>query len=312
MLLSIIMFIIYVALPVFFLIRIWKNASTNFVKWLISTLSSAGYILYLFFIGGWPMIITGYYMRYALLIALIITVTKSYFNTKRSFPAFTKRYFFTTLCKSLASLLPIGVVVSVLRSSSQIPEAIDVDFPLKNGNYYILHGGNSLFTNHHREAASQKYALDVIKLDRFGLRCKAMRAQALNDYHIYGDVIHSPSDGVVIEVVDEYPDREPGIMDEEHPAGNYLTIEMPSAGMTILLAHVQQGSFLVKKGDLVNKGQPLCRVGNSGNTSEPHLHIHVIKTGGDLLDEGEGVPMKFYNRFLTRNDRVASFSGIQD
>ncbi len=131
MILNLVMFIIYVILPVFFLIGIWKNDSTNFVKWLISTISSAGYIIYLFFIGGWPMIITGYYMRYALLIALMITVTKSYFNTKRSFPVFTRRYFFTTLCTSLASLLPIGFVVSVLRSSSQIPEAIDVDFPFK-------------------------------------------------------------------------------------------------------------------------------------------------------------------------------------
>jgi murein DD-endopeptidase MepM/ murein hydrolase activator NlpD len=67
----------------------------------------------------------------------------------------------------------------------------------------------------------------------------------------------------------------------------------------------------VKKGDPVNKGQPLCRVGNSGNTSEPHLHIHVIKTGGDLLYEGEGVPMKFHNRFLVRNDIISSFSGVQ-
>ncbi|MGL4540034.1 MAG: M23 family metallopeptidase [Candidatus Rhabdochlamydia sp.] len=312
MILSMIMFIVYVALPIFFLVRIWKNDSADLLKWLISTSSSAGYILCLFFIGGWPMIITGYYMRYALLIALIISVMKSCFNTKRSFSKFTWRYFFTALCTSLASLVPIGITISVLVSSSRIPKAIHIDFPLKNGNYYILHGGNSLFTNHHREVDAQKYALDVIKLNRFGFRSKSVNAQILDDYNIYGDVIYSPCNGLVVEVVDDYSDLEPSIMDPEHPAGNYLTIEMPSSGTTVLLAHVQKGSFLVKKGDSVNKGQPLCRVGNSGNTSEPHLHIHVIKTGGDLLDEGEGVPMKFHNRFLIRNDMVSSFSGVQE
>jgi hypothetical protein len=310
--LSAVMFSVYVVLPVFFIVRIWKNESADLLKWLISTSSSAGYILCLFYIGGWPMIITGYYMRYALLATLIISVIKSYYNTKRKFPRLTRSHCFKTLCMGLASLLPIAITVSVLVSSSRIPKAIHIDFPLKTGDYYILQGGNNLFINHHQEVNAQKYALDVIKLNRFGFRCKAMNARILDDFNIYGDMIYSPCDGMVVEIVDDYPDLEPSIMDPEHPAGNYLAIEMSSPQMTVLLAHIQKGSFLVKKGDLVSKGQPLCRVGNSGNTSEPHLHIHVIKTGGDLLDQGEGVPMKFDNRFLVRNDRISSFSGIQE
>lgn len=305
------MFFVYLVLPVFFLVRIWKNYSVDLLKWLISTSASAGYILYLFFIGGWPMVITGYYMRYILLIALIVVIIKSYLNKKRYFLNVTWGYFIRALTSSIAILLPIGIIIAVLMSSSRIPKAIDIDFPLKNGDYYILQGGNSLFTNHHREVDAQKYALDILKLNRFGFRCKAWNARALDDYNIYGDVIYSPCDGKVIEIVDSYPDLKPSTMDPEHPAGNYLAIEMPFSQMTVLLAHIQKGSFLVKKGDSVSRGQPLCRVGNSGNTSEPHLHIHVIKTGGDLLFEGEGVPMKCNNRFLVRNDRISFLSGSQ-
>jgi len=306
------MFVIYVALPVFLLERIRKNISADLLKWIISTSSNAGYILCLFFIGGWPLIITGYYMRYILLIALIIAIVKSYRNQKRYFPKITWRYFFTALFTSLASLLPIGIIITVLVSSFGIPKAIHLDFPLKNGDYYIFQGGNNLFINHHREVNAQKFALDIIKLNRFGIRCKALNARFLNDYNIYGDVIYSPCDGKILEIVDDHPDLELGKMDPEHPGGNYLAIKITSPQMTVLLAHIQKGSFLVKKGDSVSRGQPLCRVGNSGNTTEPHLHIHVIKTGGDLLFEGEGVPMKFHNRFLIRNDRVSSLLGSQN
>jgi murein DD-endopeptidase MepM/ murein hydrolase activator NlpD len=58
---------------------------------------------------------------------------------------------------------------------------------------------------------------------------------------------------------------------------------------------MQQGSVAVAEGDVVREGQLLGTVGNSGNTSEPHLHIHAEK-------DGEGVPIRFGGRFLVRNN----------
>lgn len=57
---------------------------------------------------------------------------------------------------------------------------------------------------------------------------------------------------------------------------------------------MQKGSIVVKEGDEIKTGQALGKVGNSGNTSEPHLHIHAEK-------DGLGVPITFNNRFLVRN-----------
>ena len=73
----------------------------------------------------------------------------------------------------------------------------------------------------------------------------------------------------------------------------------------MLLAHLQRGSVQVKAGDNVRTGQPIARVGNSGNLSEPHLHIHAVKAGSAAsLLAGEGLLMLFDGRFLVRNQVV--------
>lgn len=300
------MFAIYIVLPAFFIIRIWRNQSTNLLKWLSSISTSGSFILCLFFIGGWPIILTGFYTRYLLMVALILAITKSYFNQSRSFPKFSRATLWTMLSSCFAVLAPIGIILLIPISTSRIRDAVDLEFPLKNGKYYILNGGNSLFVNHHREVEAQKYALDIIKLNQSGLRCKSLKTSVLTSYNIFGEVVYSPCRGKVIELVDGFPDLDPKKMDPVHPAGNHIAIEMDSKNMTVLLAHIQKGSFLVEKGDIVEAGQPLCKVGNSGNTSEPHLHIHLVKSGDDLLFEGKGIPVKFNNRFLVRNDRFCS------
>jgi murein DD-endopeptidase MepM/ murein hydrolase activator NlpD len=63
---------------------------------------------------------------------------------------------------------------------------------------------------------------------------------------------------------------------------------------------------MVSVGDIIKKGQPMARIGNSGHTSEPHLHIHAI-SGTDtskIIKGGNGIPIYFDGKFLTRNDIV--------
>ena len=58
-----------------------------------------------------------------------------------------------------------------------------------------------------------------------------------------------------------------------------------------------QGSVAVDGGSVINQGVPIGEVGNSGNTSEPHLHIHAIQNGS-------GIPITFNGRFLVRNSLI--------
>jgi murein DD-endopeptidase MepM/ murein hydrolase activator NlpD len=103
----------------------------------------------------------------------------------------------------------------------------------------------------------------------------------------------------VTAAVDEFPDLVPPKSDKDNVAGNHVVIACK--GASILLAHMQAGSVAVGPGTVLATGTVVGRVGNSGNTSEPHLHVHAVRQGsGDVL-EGEGMPLLFDGRFLVRN-----------
>ena len=88
-------------------------------------------------------------------------------------------------------------------------------------------------------------------------------------------------------------------------AGNVIVIELDS-GLFVVLAHLQHGSLQVSNGDAVRKGDALARVGNSGNTTMPHLHLQV-QTHMDLWDpDNRSVPFAFdtNGRVPVRNDRI--------
>jgi murein DD-endopeptidase MepM/ murein hydrolase activator NlpD len=80
-------------------------------------------------------------------------------------------------------------------------------------------------------------------------------------------------------------------------------IECLAEKVQVLLAHMKQGSITVKAGETVHTGDPIGQVGNSGNTTEPHLHIHA-RVGGDLrkITSGTAIPISYDGRFYVRNN----------
>jgi murein DD-endopeptidase MepM/ murein hydrolase activator NlpD len=77
-------------------------------------------------------------------------------------------------------------------------------------------------------------------------------------------------------------------------------------GNTVMLAHLSQGSVVLDVGARVAVGDPIGRVGNTGNTSEPHLHIHAVRgihrTVEDVGYVAPPLAMTFGDRYLARND----------
>ena len=134
-------------------------------------------------------------------------------------------------------------------------------------------GGDSLETNYHVVVPVERWAYDIIKLPA------SVESPNLNDYGIYGLEIVSPVSGTVVQMRNDLPDHPPG----DSPVkfrdmkGNFIYLKLDQSGTYLLLAHFMKDSIVVEEGEHVSEGDFLGRVGNSGNSSEPHLHIHHQK-----------------------------------
>ncbi|MFD9126625.1 M23 family metallopeptidase [Kitasatospora sp. NPDC059571] len=150
-------------------------------------------------------------------------------------------------------------------------------FPLR-GSWYVGQGGGRGL-NHHIDAPEQRGAVDLTRVGRNGTHRGSGRR--LDCYPAYGAEVHAPCDGTVAAAVDGLPDQEPGVLRYGPLYGNHVVIDTGSE--RIVLAHLRPGTVAVTAGEQVRAGRLLGQVGNSGNSSEPHLHLHAER-GGQGLD----------------------------
>jgi murein DD-endopeptidase MepM/ murein hydrolase activator NlpD len=99
---------------------------------------------------------------------------------------------------------------------------------------------------------------------------------------------------MVTEVKDGIPANVPNERAEpitlENVGGNHVVLDIGN-GNYAFYAHLQANSLRVKLGDKVRRGQVLGLVGNTGNSSEPHLHFHISNATSPL--GAEGLPYAF-------------------
>jgi murein DD-endopeptidase MepM/ murein hydrolase activator NlpD len=171
----------------------------------------------------------------------------------------------------------------------------------------VAHGGTTATLNHHHAVAAQRYALDIVALGPGGRRATGLLPQRAQDYAIHGRAILAPCAGTVLLASDGAPETPIGGADPAAPAGNHVALGCTIGGraVTLLLAHMAPGSVAVEVGTAVAAGTPLGRAGSSGNSSEPHLHLHAVRgTVSDLTALVVGatpVPLTIEGRFLVRN-----------
>ena len=206
-------------------------------------------------------------------------------------------------------------LVGALRSRTvSPPAAVNLSFPLGPGSYLVVNGGSDIHTNAHlvtldasiprfRDWRGQSYGADIVKLDAFGFRARGVLPADPKAYAIYGARVLAPCAGQVLLAVDGLPDMQVPEVDREHLAGNHVMLRCADAD--ILLGHLGPGSVQVRAGDAVATGAWLGAVGNSGNTGEPHLHVHAQRPGpvGAPLG-GDPLPILLDGRFPVRGDRI--------
>lgn len=148
-------------------------------------------------------------------------------------------------------------------------------------------------------------ANDFVLVDEFGKTYGSAPNQCDN-YYCYNKPVLAPADGTVIDITDQIDDNEPGKVNTSQNWGNTIIIKHLNDLFT-QMSHLKAGSFKVKTGDFVKKGDVIAVCGNSGRSPEPHLHFQAQLTsthGAKTLD----YPFGYY--FLKSNDKflLKSFS----
>lgn len=171
--------------------------------------------------------------------------------------------------------------------------------PLRGDNWLAANGPSN--SSIHRRAIipidgrariAQRFAIDWVRMAPDGKTYNG-DAKDNRNYRAYGSEALAVADGVVVEVKDGIPENIPGLESRAVPitletiAGNHVVLDI-GHGRYATYAHLQPGSLKVKLGDRVKQGQVLGLVGNSGNSTEPHLHFHL--SDGNAALGSEGIP----------------------
>jgi Peptidase family M23 len=205
----------------------------------------------------------------------------------------------------LASSLFMATQLVMIYRPAENP--VPIASPLAE-EWLVGQGGHAELVNYHYVTSTQRDALDILQT-RDGRTHQSGSAE-LTSYYIYGKSVLAPAAGTVTFVLDGRPDLPIGSTDSHYQSGNNIVIDI-GGGRYLLMGHLSPGSIQVKVGDQVKPGQPIAKVGNSGNTSEPHLHIQAqnASTGiGDIATMDvptiirtlHTYPLVFSNMVLTR------------
>ena len=191
---------------------------------------------------------------------------------------------------------PLEYVVAPLKIADDKPLIIGpplagAGWVAANGccNPGIVHRGSVLCVNGALYDA-QRFAIDWMRLDEQGRLVHGDLADVHN-YSDYGADVLAVADGRVVSAVNNLNDQIPGRLPDpstiniETVDGNHVVIDL-GGGRFAFYAHLQKNSVKVKPGDEVKKGAVLGKLGNTGNTSAPHLHFHVMNRPSPLASDG--------------------------
>lgn len=198
-------------------------------------------------------------------------------------------------------LLTSMVTRPALKEAPTVTALHKTQVPLRlpfDGPWYVLWGGRKYDDNRHTPVPDMRYALDVFIVKNTG--SFSGDGTRNDDYFAWSQPLLAPGDGVVVAVVNDVPDNVPNQPRPGVLYGNTVVIDH-GTGEFSLLGHLQRGSVLVRVGDHLVAGQQLARCGNSGMSTEPHLHYQLM----DDADwrRAQGLPAQFHD-FLANGRHV--------
>jgi hypothetical protein len=184
--------------------------------------------------------------------------------------------------------------------AASVTREITVLGPPLRGEGWLTGNGPDAQTGHRRAlipvegnaAIAQRFAIDYVKMDENGRR---FTGDSLKNENYYAEGVDAlaVADAIVTSVKDGIPENIPGPASRAVPitletvGGNFVILDI-GQGRYAFYAHLKPGSLRVRPGDRVRRGQVIGLVGNSGNSTEPHLHFHLMD--GTSVLGSEGIP----------------------
>ncbi|HEY8256501.1 MAG TPA: M23 family metallopeptidase [Gemmatimonadales bacterium] len=303
--------VLQLALPLGLLAWLTLGRPPSRLSWALRAILVALYLAIIAIAGLW-LVLPWYTPRLfaaGLLVALVISGRRR-LNPRQVIAASSGasgRLALTAGVVACAVLLAV-----VVRGSISAADTVDLSFPLSRGTYLVVNGGSSELLNAHLKTLSdqrfrawrgQSYGVDIEKVGALGFRASGILPHHPASYAIFGDPIHAPCTGRVLMAVDGVPEMPPPEMDRRHMAGNHVILVCDT--VWVVLGHMRQGSLAVRAGDSAAVGDLLGQVGNTGNTGEPHLHIHAQRSGVfNAPLSGAPLWIRFGDIYPSRNTRI--------
>lgn len=203
---------------------------------------------------------------------------------------------FPVFIQSIKQLMGIPIIyIKEIINLNKKNEKSEILYQLPfEGEWTVVNGGITRNASHSWMIMSQRYAYDFLILDMHGKSFNNNK-KLLDNYYCYGLKILAPADGVVVEISTTNIDcKIMGYGRTDQTAkdirGNYILIKHANDEYS-LLAHLKFQSINVQIGQCVKAGEFIALCGNSGNTTEPHLHFQVQK--GKSFFFSMGIKIKF-------------------
>jgi hypothetical protein len=199
------------------------------------------------------------------------------------------------------------------REPAPASEAIIVSLPF-TGRWVVQNSPARRVPSHGTDLLGGRYAIDFVGVDELhrtaGRRDwrTLLATEPVERFSAFGRPILAPTDGTVAAVHDGEPDHvarrsqltllayalgQPARLRQGAAAvaGNHVILAIGGGGAFVALVHLRAGSVRVTVGDEVTAGQPLGECGNSGNSTQPHVHVQIMD--GPDPARARGLPVAF-------------------
>jgi len=197
----------------------------------------------------------------------------------------------------------IGLLFLPHKPDLPVPEKNETKLSLPfKGRWLVFWGGDTKELNLHHDAPNQRFAFDFLGANEEGETHKG-EGTVNENYLAFGREVLAPADGNITDVISGVRDNVLGSMNPYSALGNAVFIQHREHEVSVL-AHLKLDSTTVKVGDKVKRGQVIGLCGNSGNSSEPHLHYHLQNT--PIIQDGTGIKCYYQKVIVLENGKKQS------